>query len=110
MPTHSQSVLNFCDMSAIKMAPIVLKVFPHIIQPDYILLPGGLWATLEACDPHSVFCFWSISPREALPMSIAAINQKYIVVRPTGLMLGAGFLALRVQVDVAEESGKRVRA
>jgi hypothetical protein len=43
-------------------------------------------------------------------MSIAAINQKYIVVRPRGLMLGAGFLALRVQVDVAEESGKRVRA
>ena len=26
------------------------------------------------------------------------------------LMLGAGFLALRVQVDAAEESGKRVRA
>jgi hypothetical protein len=27
-----------------------------------------------------------------------------------GLMLGAGFLALRAQVDVAEESGKRARA
>jgi len=26
------------------------------------------------------------------------------------LMLGAGFLALRVQVDAAEEFGKRVRA
>jgi hypothetical protein len=28
----------------------------------------------------------------------------------TGLMLGAGFLALRVHVDAAEEFGKRVRA
>ena len=29
---------------------------------------------------------------------------------PRGLMRGAGFLALRVQVDAAEESGNRVRA
>jgi hypothetical protein len=29
---------------------------------------------------------------------------------PSGLMLGADFLALRAEVDVAEEFGKRVRA
>jgi hypothetical protein len=29
---------------------------------------------------------------------------------PRDLMPGAGFLAVRVQVDVAEEFGKRVRA
>jgi len=40
----------------------------------------------------------------------AGAAQQHSSRRPRGSMLGAGFLAVRAQVDVAEEFGKRVRA
>ena len=36
--------------------------------------------------------------------------QAILTLHPEAIMLGAGFLAPRVEVDVAQESGKRVRA